>query len=89
MLVLQPANHNSAVRSYGCWSNNNIQLMVALSPTGGIVEAETDIVGRDEVEPNNTCRGFNNSSCWARWQPSIVLLLHFWINQVKIKEKFE
>ena len=21
---------------------------------------------RDKVEPNNTCLGFNNSSCWAQ-----------------------
>ena len=54
--------------------------MVALSPTSGIVEAETGIVGRDEVEPNNTCQGFKNSSCWARWQPSIVLFVHFKTN---------
>ena len=67
-------------------SINNIQLMVALSPTGGIVEAETGIVGRDEVEPNNTCRGFSNSSCWVKWQPSIVLLLHFGINKVRNKK---
>ena len=46
--------------------------MVALSPTLGIVEAETGIVGRDEVEPNNTCRGFNNSSCWARLHNYII-----------------
>ena len=54
--------------------------MVALSATLGIVEAETGIVGRDEAETNNTCRGFNNSLCWVRWQPSIVLLLYFGIN---------
>ena len=36
--------------------------MVASSQTCGTVEAETGIVGRDKVEPNNTCRGFNSSS---------------------------
>ena len=58
-----------------------------LSPT--IVEAETVIIGRDAVEPNNTCPCFNNSSCWVRCKPSIVLLLHFEMNKVRTKEKFE
>ena len=36
------------------------------------------VVEQDDAEPNSTCRGFNNSSCWLRWQPLIVLLLlHF------------
>ena len=33
LLVLQPANYNADIRPCECWSNNNIQLMVALSPT--------------------------------------------------------
>ena len=40
--------------------------MVAISPTCGIVEASTGIVGLDFVSPNNTCLGFNNSTCWAQ-----------------------
>ena len=31
-----------------------------------LFEALTGIVGLDFVSPNNTCFGFNNSSCWAR-----------------------
>ena len=32
--------------------------MVAKSPTQGIVEAETAIVGWEEMEPNNTYQGY-------------------------------
>ena len=40
LLVLQPANHNAGIRPCGSWGNNNIQLMVAISPNIGIAKAE-------------------------------------------------
>ena len=42
--------------------------------------------GRDEVEPNNTCLSFNNSSCWAQGNHrlfiGITTLLAIWISQI-------
>ena len=80
LLVLEPANHTTGIRTCEFWGNNNIQLMVALTPHEELLKPRQVLFVRDEVEPNNTCQGFNNSSCWARWLPSIVLLLHFGIN---------
>ena len=69
--------------------------MLASSLKREIVETETFIVGRNKVKNSNTYRGFNSSSNWARsivhvfHISSIVLLLHFGINQVKTKQKLE
>ena len=69
---------------------DNKQLMVAPSPTRGSFEAETGIVVRDEVEPNNTC--CNNSSYWAISFFQIILFFYYsffnTINSIVTQKQF-
>ena len=63
-------------------------MMVALRPTRGIVEVEKVIVGQKSLA-NIACQVFKRDSLKAIRQPSFVLLIYFWGDQVRTKQIFD